>query len=387
MLYTYSDIVQHLMDYEFNAGEGSLATRYCKRAAADGLRELCNIHSWSFYNCIGSFNTVASYNTGTIEYDHTGGTYERMMTITDGTWPEWAMFGSIIIDNCVYDIAERKSDTVITLASSNNPGDDIASGSSFVLYRDAYPAPVDLMKVDRAIRTPVRITLEYITPKDWLDYRNSIIYPNMVTAYTLIGDMNYEGQMGFRVSAPPAVAEKIDFLYRRRPRPLKIHSESTGTVTATAGSDQITGTSTSFRASMVGSVIRFYQGQVPTGEDGEYPATYERVIRDVSSTSVLYLDDTIPEAMSGWKYCISDAVDIDKQVMLNAYKRTCELMLEQQRQGDNLPGVQSLWQRTMNSAISADKRFAGGGVATGGIESFSNGTNARPFGVIRTTDT
>jgi len=384
MLTTYSDIVQHLLDYGRSAGDGDVALRFAKRAAADGLRELCNSHAWSFYRALGTFNTSAPYTTGTIVYDHTGGTYERMVTLTDGTWPEWAMFGSVIIGTSVYDVAERKSDTVLTLTSGNNPGDDVAS-TSYTLYRDAYPAPTDMVSVERMILTPIRVQLEYMTPKDWLDYRNTVIHPNQVTAFTVVGDLNYEGQMGFRLASAPSQAQKIDFVYRRRPRAMIVYSESTGTVTTSADSDQITGTGTAFKASMVGSVIRFYSGQTPTGEDGSYPAQYERVIRSVTSTTVLNLDDTLPETLSGAKYVISDSVDIDRQVMLNAYKRTCEMMLEQQRQGDNLDSVQALWRQTMNSALAADKRFTGGGVASGGMGSTSNGTDARPFGFIRSS--
>ena len=31
-----------------------------------------------------------AYLTGTVAYDHQGGTYDRLLTLTDGTWPAWA---------------------------------------------------------------------------------------------------------------------------------------------------------------------------------------------------------------------------------------------------------------------------------------------------------
>lgn len=386
LLTTYSDIVSHLLDYgKGSASEGSTLLRFCKRAANDGLRELTNVHPWTFYRSVGTFNTSDPYNTGTVTYDHTGGTYERQLTLADGTWPTWAMYGTVVINNKAYDIATRESDSVVTLMPNSNPGTDITDDTEYMLYRDAYPVPVDMISVERMFIAEPRYELVYMTPQVWLEQREVIPYPNIVTAFTIISDQNYEGVNGFRMSCAPSTSQKMDFIYRRRPKALRVYSESAGTVSISAASDQITGSGTAFTADMVGSAIRFSSNgsNAPTGDDGDYPAKYERVIRAVTSSTVAYLDDSIPENLSGVKYVISDVVDINPQVMLNAYKRTCEKILEITRMGDNIDFVTAMWQQELLMARTADRSYVGGGVATGGLEGLSNGTNARPFGYVR----
>lgn len=92
-------------------------------------------HRWSFLHPITTLTTQAPYSTGTIVYDHTGGSNEREITLTNGTWPLWAADGSITISATTYAVLTRTSDSVILLADGDNPGADVASGTSFELGR------------------------------------------------------------------------------------------------------------------------------------------------------------------------------------------------------------------------------------------------------------
>lgn len=92
-------------------------------------------HRWSFLHPITTLTTQAPYSTGTIAYDHTGGASERLITLTNGTWPSWAADGSITISATTYAVLTRTSDSVILLADGDNPGADISSGTSYELGR------------------------------------------------------------------------------------------------------------------------------------------------------------------------------------------------------------------------------------------------------------
>lgn len=92
-------------------------------------------HRWSFLHPITTLTTQAPYSTGTIAYDHTGSANEREITLTSGTWPSWAADGSITIKATTYAVETRTSNSIILLADGDNPGADIASGTSYELGR------------------------------------------------------------------------------------------------------------------------------------------------------------------------------------------------------------------------------------------------------------
>ncbi len=92
-------------------------------------------HRWSFLHPITTLTTSAPYSTGTITYDHTGSANELEITLASGPWPSCAADGSITINSTTYAVATRTSDSIILLATGDNPGADIASGTSYELGR------------------------------------------------------------------------------------------------------------------------------------------------------------------------------------------------------------------------------------------------------------
>lgn len=91
-------------------------------------------------NClfINGDKTATTYNTGTVSYDHTGGSSERLVTLSGGSFPAWVdTDAAITIAGVRYPIASVLSSTTLTLnaASStntvNNPGADVGSTSNW----------------------------------------------------------------------------------------------------------------------------------------------------------------------------------------------------------------------------------------------------------------
>ena len=115
-----------------------------------GLRQMYHppalggkVQDWSFLYKQDSVSIQAPYSTGTIAFDYTGGTHELQVTLSAGTWPSWAIEGMISISGSDYDVATRVSDTVILLATDNNPGEDVAASTAYSLHKDDYNLPDD----------------------------------------------------------------------------------------------------------------------------------------------------------------------------------------------------------------------------------------------------
>lgn len=357
-LYTYKDAVDNALDF-LGADAQVQARQAARKAVSTALDQLCREHPWTYFYARGRLATVAPYSTGTLAYDHTGGTYERQVTLTDGAFPSWATYGFIAISNVVYEVAERISSTIVTLTAHNNPGDDIASGTSYTLFRDSYPLPVDFLSCDRFLNASNAGYLHFSHPREWLERQRINITTAQPRMWTLTGDPNYAGLLCVRFYPAPDAAYQMDFLYQRRARPLVIEEEKTGTVTVSNGSATVSGTGTSFSQRHVGAVLRFGDTQnTPTGLRGNYPYTYERVIMSVESTTSLTVDAVLPEAIAAVKYSLSDPIDIENGAMLAAFERGVEKEIAfSKRMKDRLDAAQH-YQATLRLAMQADSRVS-----------------------------
>lgn len=324
-LVTWHDVITHLVDWLGGNTSGE-ARRDAKRASLQALRELANCHNWTYYYTLGRLNTVEPYATGTIEYDHTGGAYERMVTITSGTWPTWAASGVLSIDDTLYEVYSRKSNTQLTLSTNSNPGADVAAGTSFTLFQDNFALPANFQSMGELIIASNARTLQPETPNSWLSRKRIWRGTGTPYSYCILGDPNYQNTIAIAFYPPPDQVYSLDYIYRRRPRPLKIEGEYTGKVSVTSGSNSVSGSGTAFTSGMVGSVIRLGTvGDIPTSREGNAPFTQERIVIAVASATTLTVDATWDDDATSVKYMISDPVDIDIGVMYSLLLRWAEL--------------------------------------------------------------
>lgn len=326
---TYKDMIDHLVDY-LGGSTSEETERYARRAIQAAYNEVATGHRWRYYLTRGRIVTAEPQTSSTITYDHTGGTYERMVTIASGTWPSWAAYGVLVISNVAYEVAERKSSTVITLAPSSNPGEDVAAGTSYTLYRDTYPLPIDFVEVGEIINVGTSQTIAIQSPQEWLSAQRSSVSTAQPAFCTISGDPNYFGIMALRLYPAPDDAYNLDFIYHRRPRQLNLAQYSTGSASTTSGLTTLTGSGTTFTSSMVGSLIRFgTQGgtDIPTGPGGTSPSTVERVLTGYTSGTSMTLDADPAATLTGVKFSVSDPVDIEEGAMLTFFLRECEKQL------------------------------------------------------------
>ena len=72
VVWTFSDVIDHLLDHMGGTSEGR-NVRMAKRSILSAYRNLSTATNWSYYYKRGRVTTVAAYDTGTVTYDHAGG--------------------------------------------------------------------------------------------------------------------------------------------------------------------------------------------------------------------------------------------------------------------------------------------------------------------------
>ena len=358
---TAADKIQDLLDYLGESSQGS-TLRSCKRAILEALRLLGSICFWSYYYANSRLVTSASYGTGTIAFDLTGGAYERLVTLTTGTWPTWAAHGWLVIDSVGYEVAERISATELTLESFSRPEADVAAGKTYKIYRHHYALPADFKSGADFTLVAKNNPLTYLSPKEWHFYlARQPDNTGQPYFYTILGEGDILGSLGGMAAAfypQPDAAYEVDFIYQRRPRALATFEYKTGTISATANSAVITGSGTTFTSGMVGSLLRAGAdaNNYPTDLDGSYPHQLESQIAGYTSATSLRLYSAAPLTLTGVKYIISDAIDIEPGVMQNVFDRACEKQLSELRRLKNAPEANQRFMQELEIARAADAR-------------------------------
>lgn len=355
-LYTYKDLIDHGREY-LGANASAEAARHCRLAALNALADLARGHRWTYYFERWRLATVAPYSTGTVAYDHTGGTYERQLTLTTGTWPSWAALGTVQINSVLYEVAERKSNSVVTLSVNSNPGDDVAS-TTYSIFRDTYPLPINFLAMGAICLLNRAVLLSQEHPSSWLERQQIYRGPGTPRTYCIRADPNYQNTLAISFFPPPDNVYNVDAIYQRMPRQLKVEEYTAGTVTTSSGSTTVTGSGTAWASRHVGCVLRVLNSttNTPTGRAGEYPADYERVVVSVESATSLTVDDLIDETLTAKKYVLSDPVDVETQVMLTALQRGVESQLAKTRRMQDRQEVEAEYVRALLKAREADSR-------------------------------
>jgi hypothetical protein len=355
-LLTVADMVEYLVDYQGGTVREE-STRDCKRAIAQAIREFPNEHKWSYYYQLGRIVTRAPYSTGTFAYDHTGGTYERLVTLTGGTFPAWAAEGVFRIGSVDYEVAERKSDTEITLEIGQNPGADVAALTTYTLFCDTYSLPTDFAAISE-LRAENWLTMDWVHPREWLALKRVLTSAATPRNYTITGDPNFQGGMALRFYPHPDAATTVDFIYYRRPRRLFVHEYSVGTVSVTADSATITGVNTVWNSDMAGAVIRLSPDNknLPTSFIGGNQYAFERLVAGFSNSTSISADYAFESSLSGVKYVISDPIDVEDGAMFAAFQRLCEKNITVLRKMKDKPLATKEYEIALLHAKNADSR-------------------------------
>lgn len=361
---TYADVVQYVLD-AYGLDRSGLNERHARNATRFAYRDLARCHSWSYYYRQRLLQTVADVSDGTIEFDFTGGSSERLITLTSSTFPSWAAYGRIIIDDVHYEVESNPSSTTLTLTETSNPGSDVASGTTYTLYRNSYPLPVNFRQMVNLWNTSDLHPIFWIDPQSQHDALQ-VFYstPDTPVHATNRATGKYLSGQEIVFGPPPTAAVTYDMLFEVWPRPLAIDEHSQGTVAITAGAAAVTGTSTAFPVGCVGSIMRFSDGPTkPSGYIGsidgaDNPFVHQSVIKTRTSATAIVLEDSLPSAvgnLSGVGYTISDPIDIDTMRMLTALQRKALAEFSQLTGRQDMTTRDALARQAVLQAMEADK--------------------------------
>lgn len=360
-LYTMTDAIDDLDD--FARAHGSAPTAVLRRCVRAAYKEIMLARDWSFLYANGRIQLQAVQTTGTIAYDHTGGTYERQLTLTDATWPEDVADWVVRIDDVVSEVDRRISDTVITLDATLNPGADVDAETSYRAYPLWYLLPTDFGRMLVAMEKASWVIGEYVPFAEMaqLDaYRDT---DGDVRQWSVGSPRGKYGRLALYVHPASDTTEPFSFAYRKKARELRYtgynSAEYAGTIAVTAGSPTVTGTSTEFTSGMVGSLLRISATAArPTGLEGTNPWIEQHVIQSVTNTLALTLEDTVTTGRTGRGYVISDPIDFEGAAW-EAFLRCCEKHLALAQNSKSLPAVVRMAADALLLAKEGDARVGG----------------------------
>jgi hypothetical protein len=331
-IWTYQDIVEHLLDV-FDSERAGRPLRIARRASAEALRELSSCYRWSYYDSSRILRTVAAYSTGSITYDNTGGTSENLVTLAGGTFPSSDVrYYRMIIAGIHYPINSYIDSTNVTLSANENPGADLAAGTSYQIYRNSYPLPVGFVEIGELYDITNEVPIPIVqTDKQ---HRDSIFWfdtPDTPWQASIRNDQEFLNSLSLVFGPPPNAAVVYGYTYHRSPRQLLTEKYATGTVSVSGGSTTCSITTGAFTTAHIGCVIRFGTSALEPDNvfggitDTDTACTDQRVIVSVASNGTSCVLDAAPAAaISAVKFTVSDPVDIEHTAMLTAYQRMAE---------------------------------------------------------------
>lgn len=327
MLTTWRDGVLHCLRSAGLDVSDSLSLTRAKEAVqvASGLVQ--SARNWTNAWALTRLVTTAIYSTGTIAY--TAST--RTVTLTGGTWPSWAEYGTIVISDVPYSVQQRASDTSLILKADREPGANVASGTAYALFRDEFPMPADFGSILEHYRRN-DWQLEYVHPEVFLSLsRSSEIY-NQARVFTVMEDSRRQDRRSVYFYPAPNQQDLLEIRYKRRPVSLRTFDVTTGTVSVTLGGATVTGVGTAWTSALVGAVIRF--GTASTLPEDAYATDayqHEATILSVESATSLTLTSGATAASSAVKYRISDALPSGTVAMRSALLACCLWQFEDRR--------------------------------------------------------
>jgi hypothetical protein len=326
---TYRDAIDHVIDLAHGLPEEA-DQRMARSIVQDAYRDVGSDRRWRYLQKHDRITLDAAYTTGTVTYDHTGGSVERELTLATGTWPDWARYGRISIAGYdpVYKISERESDTVVQLDTNFNPGADITDATAYTLFRSVYHLPADLVWLDEIHDENGQWSSGYIVPDEWLRLERRSLRAGRPFSWTVIGAPDNLAQMAVCTYGYASASTTLDFLYTRRPRPIRFdgyrfHSSVGDYKFPNARISDVTGTAVTFTdfttdPDTIGAILRWSHpgvSKVPRGLDDYDAYPVQHVIIAQPDGATLTVDSSVHHGTHGSYFVISDPVDFPEYLI------------------------------------------------------------------------
>lgn len=278
---TYFDLVESLIVSSYG-GPQDAEQRDIRTAVQRAYSEITTVNEWSYYQTHGRIITQTPYSTGTVAFNATN----NQLTLTGGTWPAWAKYGSVSIGRLKANVAERTSSTVLTLDSAVTFASDYPAGQSYVLFRTDYPLPENFRNMDEPSNEFNWWSGLYLRPDEAMKLERVGNRSGRPWHWTIVKDPDGPGYV-LKLVGYPTGKETLDFTYRRYPRQMRWsgHEAAARLPDITTISDNRVGSPTlPFLPSMAGSILRLSDNAVLPGPiESLTPYASEYLITEVSS--------------------------------------------------------------------------------------------------------
>lgn len=141
MVCSYSSLLERVGHFLFGirSGFSTDQTDDIEECIADGLHDVYTAHRWSFFRPTKLITTTAPYSTGTVTIA------AGVVTLLGGTFPSWAAYGVLEVDDDYYEVSTRDSNTQITLADTSVTA---AAGSTYELTQQEYDLPTGFEAIE-----------------------------------------------------------------------------------------------------------------------------------------------------------------------------------------------------------------------------------------------
>lgn len=332
VLWTFQDAVERLLDV-FQLAKTGRQYRLSREAVINCYRDLPSRHPWHYYRRRYAFQTDAQYATGTLTYDHTGGTSERLVTLSGGTWPTNAAYGMLKIGDDHWPVASRLSATTLQLDITSNPGADVAAGTTYTWYRDLYPLPVLCNRIGELCDASDNSFIGQVSPEEALiisrNYASSTAPSPSV--FAIVQDPARFHRLCILLAPAPSAQVTYEFMQAASGAPLTVEKYSVGTITTEAASTTVLFNGGSLSSDQhLGAVLRVSGNAAhePTSLRGtiaaDNPYKYQRIITAITDSTHAVVDSSIAETLTAVKYTLSSPLDVEPGAMLTFFWRMCE---------------------------------------------------------------
>lgn len=365
MIVTFADAIDYVLNY---LAKDASQSPEAKRIVINAYRVIANKRDWNYYKRFYRLNTVAAQATGTITYTES----TRTVVLVGATWPSWAIKGYLRIGQVMYNIASVTNSTTLILSAATTPGVDLDPLTSYILMQDAYPLPSDFRSIIGINWQSGTYNPAYLELEEFIALSTLVTGPAAPSYYTIYGDRSVLGIKDIRFYPAPDQAFPTNLYYNGAGRPLTIDSYLAGDASTTADSATVTGSGTVWTSAMIGSVIRFAaetkkeNGKTiyPTGVDGLYPFTMERVVVAVASATSLTVDSVADVTLANVPYIISDPIDVNEGAMMDYFYRLCDYQARRSMRSKEISKEESdALVLSLQEALEADSVYSGTRVA------------------------
>lgn len=336
-LLTFQDLVAHVQDVADVQGDG-VDFRRAMRAAQWGFEQATQRHQWSNYDTEHVITFQAPESTGTVDINASG-----VVTRSGQVWPSWAEYGSLVIDDNLYRVSTRDSDTQLTLEAWTGVA---VTGQTYQLAHNRAILPHFVRDAFDAWDQTADIRLIPIDPAQFRERDRWQLGSAGRPAYTTIRRVSINGvvRSELRITPFPSLLTTINVTYIRTPNLPRVLYPTQRLSTADDGTVTLT-TPLPPTLDVVGSWLR-----ISTNEANPTPdlssnlfinadAEWEGVITAQASTTSLSVSADVPVVSNRGGF-ITDVLDIP-EFALRAAKLYAEAQMAR-LQGSDLNKYQTL---------------------------------------------